>query len=143
VRSSPRGPALRPFRRPSLWLALWLGLFALIATGSLWPAKELPSAPIIGFDKLQHFVGYALLSAWAVMLFARMRAQALAALVVIAFGVVLEVAQGALTPDRSGSSADAMANALGALAGLMMSATPLAQLLQRLDAKWFGGSRRP
>ena len=138
-----RGRALRGFHRPALWLVLWAALFALIATGSLWPAKELPSAPIIGFDKLEHFIGYALLSAWAVMLFARMRAQALAVLVVIAFGVVLEVAQGALTLDRSGSSADALANALGALAGLLMSATPLAHLLQRLDAQWFGGSRRP
>ena len=134
----PRERTLRRFHRPALWLVLWAGLFALIATGSLWPAKELPSAPIIGLDKLEHFIGYALLSAWAVMLFARMRAQALAVLVVIAFGIALEVAQGALTTDRSGDSADAMANALGALVGLLISATPLAHALQRLDAKWFG-----
>jgi len=137
----PRERALRGFHRPALWLALWAGLFVLIATGSLWPARELPTAPIIGYDKLQHFTGYALLSGWAVMLFARMRAQALAVLAVIAFGIVLEVAQGVLTTDRSGDSADAMANALGALAGLLLSATPLARALQRLDARWFGRSR--
>ena len=34
-----RERVLRGFHRPALWLVLWAGLFALIATGSLWPAK--------------------------------------------------------------------------------------------------------
>jgi VanZ family protein len=130
--------ALRDFHRPLLWVAIWLALFALVAAGSLWPPDALPTAPIPGLDKLEHFIGYAVLSAWGVMLFGRTRAQALAVLAVIGFGIALEVAQAVLTTDRSGDSADAMANALGALAGLLASATPLARTLQRLDAKWFG-----
>ncbi|WP_052101485.1 VanZ family protein [Novilysobacter arseniciresistens] len=132
--------ALRAFRRPWLWIGLWVALFALVALGSLWNADALPAPSFEGIDKVQHFIGYAVLSAWAVMLFARMRAQALAALVVIAFGIATEVAQGVLTTDRSADSADAMANALGALAGLLLSPTPLAGTLQRLDARW---SRKP
>ena len=128
--------ALRAFDRPWLWLGLWVAMFGLVATGSLWRADALPTPSIEGIDKLQHFIGYAVLSAWAVMLFARMRAQALAALGVIAFGIAIEVAQGVMTTDRSADSADAMANALGALAGLSLSATPLAAALQRLDARW-------
>ena len=88
-----------------------------------------------GFDKVEHFLGYALLSAYAVMLFARMRPQAVAALGVIMFGIAIEVAQSTWTTDRLGDSADAMANALGALAGLLVSATPMARWLQRLDAR--------
>lgn len=133
---APAPRALRAFDRPWLWLGAWFALFVLVALGSLWNPDALPTPSIEGIDKLQHFIGYALLSAWAVMLFARMRAQALAALGVITFGVAIEVAQGVLTTDRSADSADAMANALGALAGLLLSATPLADALQRLDARW-------
>lgn len=131
--TAPR--ALRRFRRPWLWVGLWVLLFALVATGSLWRADALPTPSIEGIDKLQHFIGYAVLSAWAVMLFARIRTQALAVVCVIAFGIAIEVAQAVLTTDRSADSADAMANALGALAGLLLSATPMAGMLLRLDAR--------
>lgn len=125
---------LRGFKRPRLWLAVWLSLFALVATGSLIPSDDLPKVSIDNFDKVQHFVGYAALSGYAVMLFARLRTQALMALVVIGFGIALELAQATFTADRMGDGADVAANSLGALAGLMVSATPMARWLQRLDA---------
>ena len=131
---SPR-PVLREFHRPAVWLTGWGVLFVLVAAGSLMPAGELPTVSN-GFDKVEHFLGYALLSGYAVMLFERMRPQALAALGVIAFGIAIEVAQATWTTDRSGDSADAMANALGALAGLLVSATPMARWLQSLDTRW-------
>ncbi|MGH8072716.1 MAG: VanZ family protein [Lysobacter sp.] len=132
-------PLLREFRRPAIWLAGWGALFLLIAIGSLLPAGELPTVSN-GFDKVEHFLGYALLSAYAVMLFERMRPQALAALGVIAFGIAIEFAQSAWTADRLGDSADAMANALGALAGLCVTATPMARWLQRIDARLASGT---
>jgi len=127
--------ALREFRRPGLWLGLWVLMIMVVIAGSLMPAGELPPVPFDGFDKLQHFFGYAVLSAYAAMLFARLRSQALAAAGLFALGIGLEVAQGLLTASRQADIADAIANALGVLAGLTISATPLARLLQRLDAR--------
>ena len=130
-----KAPVLRRFQRPWLWLSLWLALFVLIAAGSLMPTDDLPPIDISGFDKVQHFLGYAALSTGAVLLFARLRTQVLVALGIIAFGIGIEFAQAGLTPDRMGDAADVLANTLGVLAGLLLSATPVAGWLQRLDAR--------
>ena len=127
---------LRGFRRPRLWLALWGLMLAAVIVASLLPAGDLPPAPFDGVDKVEHFLGYAVLSAYAVMLFARRRTQALAAAGLIALGIGLEIAQGALTVSRAADSADALANALGVLAGLALAPTPLASALL-----WFDGRR--
>ena len=111
-------------------------MLAAVATGSLLPAGELPPVPFDGFDKVQHLLGYFVLSAFAVMLFARMRTQALCAAGLVALGIGLEIAQAALTVSREADPADALFNAMGVLAGLAIAATPLANLLQRLDARW-------
>ena len=129
-------PALRSLRRPALWLAAWVAMIAAVAIGSLLPAGELPPVPFDGFDKVQHLLGYFVLSAFAVMLFARMRTQALCAAGLVALGIGLEAAQAALTVSREADAADALFNAVGVLAGLAIAATPLANLLQRLDARW-------
>lgn len=136
VAARPATRVLREFRRPGLWLGLWAVMILAVVAGSLLPARELPPVPFHGFDKVEHLLGYALLSAYAVMLFARMRARALAAAGLVALGIGLEVAQGMLTASRQADIADAMVNALGVLAGMAITATPLARLLQRLDARW-------
>lgn len=128
--------ALREFRRPGLWLGIWALMIGAVIAGSLLPAGELPPVPFAGFDKIEHFLGYAVLSAYATMLFARLRAQALAAAGLFALGIGLEVAQGMLTASRQAGVADALVNAFGVLAGLAVAAMPLARLLQRLDARW-------
>lgn len=132
------GSILREFRRPALWVAIWLLMIAAVVVTSLLPADELPPAPFDGVDKLEHFLAYLVLSAWAVMLLAGRRGQSLAAAALIALGVGLEFAQSALTASRQADSADALANALGAMAGLMLAPTPVARALQWLD----GAGRR-
>lgn len=132
----PATRVLREFRRPGLWLGLWAVMILAVVAGSLLPARDLPPVPFDGFDKVQHLLGYAVMSAYAAMLFARMRARALAAAGLVALGIGLEVAQGMLTASRQADVADAMVNALGVLAGMAIAATPLARLLQRLDARW-------
>lgn len=127
--------AMREFRRPGLWLWVWALMIAVVIAGSLLPSGELPPVPFNGFDKVEHFFGYAVQSAYAAMLFARLRSQALAAAGLFALGIGLEIAQGVLTTSRQADLADAMVNALGVLAGLAVAATPLARLLQRLDAR--------
>ena len=126
---------MRSLRRPALWLASWAVMIAAVTAGSLLPARELPPVPFNGFDKIQHLLGYFVLSAYAVMLFARMRTQALCAAGLVALGIGLELAQAALTVSREADPADALFNAMGVLAGLAIAATPLADLLQRLDAR--------
>lgn len=133
--AAPVRPLLRDFRRPWLWLAIWLAMLGAVIGTSLMSADDLPPTPFDGFDKVEHFLAYLLLSAYAVMLFPERRAQALAAAGVIALGIGLEFAQGALTASRQADSADALANALGAVCGLMLAPTPVARALLWLD-RW-------
>ena len=125
-------PLLRAFRWPVLWVGIWIAMIAAVVASSLLPAHDLPEVPD-GFDKVEHFVGYLILGAWAAMLFAHRRAQAIAAAALIALGIALEVAQGAWTVSRMADSADALANSLGVFAGLMLGPTPLGGLLVRLE----------
>ena len=126
---------LHAFRRPRLWLAIGLALVASVVVGSLLPADELPPAPIVGFDKIEHIVGYAVLSAYAVMLFAQRRVQLLAAAGLVLLGIGLEFAQEFWTVSRSADVADAVADLVGVLAGFALTGTPMAKALQRIDAR--------
>jgi VanZ family protein len=125
----------RPFHRPRIWFALWLALIAAVITGSLLPADELPEPVFAGVDKLQHFLGYAALSGYAVMLFERARAHAIAALAMVLLGIAIEFAQGAITGSRRADSIDAFANALGVIAGWLVRYTRLQRLVQGLDTR--------
>lgn len=126
---------LREFRRPALWIALWLAMIAAVIATCLMPAQDLPPTPFDAFDKVEHFSAYLVLSLYAGMLFARLRAQALATAAMIALGVALEFAQASLTDSRSGDAADALANSLGALTGLCLARTAMGGWLQRLDRR--------
>lgn len=126
---------MRAFQRPGWWLAVWGLLIAAVVVGSLLPARALPTAPFDGFDKVEHVFGYALLSAYAVMLFARLRTQLRVAVGLVVLGIGLEFAQAGWTSSRSGDPVDVLANLVGVLAGSLSAATPLARLLQRIDAR--------
>jgi len=126
---------LRAFRRPRCWLVPWALMIATVVVGSLLPSDALPPSPFDQFDKLEHFLGYAALSAYAVLLFASRRAQVGAAIGLVALGIALEIAQAVLTQSRSADVFDAATDALGVLVGLSLAATPWAQALQRLDVR--------
>ena len=126
--------ALKPFHRPRLWLGLWVFAIVCVIALSLMNLSGLPPVPK-GGDKVEHFLAYALLSASAVQLFAKRRACLLMAALLVALGVGLEFAQGALTKTRMADSRDALANTLGVLAGLLTVFMPLRHVLQRLDAR--------
>lgn len=133
--AAPTRAWLREFERPALWVMLWLAMIAVVIATCLLPARDLPPTPFSQFDKIEHFSAYLAMSAYAGMLFARMRPQAIAAIGLIAMGVGLEFAQARLTDSRSGDAADALANGLGALAGLFVARTPVALWLQRVDRR--------
>lgn len=130
------GNVLREFHRPRLWLALWGVLIAGVIGVSLVPARDLPSSLFFhGFDKVEHAVGYAVLSLYAGMLFAQRRAQALAAIGLVLLGIGMEIAQAMFTDSRSAELQDALAGAFGVLAGWLPAGTRWALALQRLDAR--------
>lgn len=139
--NASRTIALRDFHRPRLWLGLWIAaLFAVIVLSLIPPPSMRVPA---GTDKVEHFLAYAALSAYAAMLFARRRMQAIAAAGLIVMGVGLEVAQATLTDSRMADSADAFANTLGVLAGLLTAVTPMARWLQRIDQRWQQSGKDP
>lgn len=124
---------LRDFRRPRLWVGVWIFGWVLCVVLSLTSPIPLGGPP--DSDKFGHFLAYFTLSAWAVLIFRARRAQGLAAVSLILLGAVLELAQATFTTTRLGDPSDAIANTLGVLAGLALSLTPLATTLQRLDQR--------
>jgi len=129
----PGEGALKPLRRPRLWLGLWWLAIALGVVVSLVPPPAI-DAPR-GSDKLVHLLCYGALAVGAVQLFASRAALLRAATGLVALGVALELAQQAFTTTRMLDPRDAAANTLGVLLGLLVARTPLRDLLAKLDAR--------
>ena len=130
----PGSSALKPLRRPQLWLCLWWLAIVLGIAISLAPSPSV-AAPQ-GSDKLVHFLCYGALAVGAVQLFATRAALLRAAVGLVALGVALELAQETLTSTRMLDPRDAAANTLGVLLGLLVARTPLRDVLSRVDARY-------
>jgi len=104
-----------PSNKITLMRALPCAIYlALLAWFSLQPQDTMPQDVS---DKLLHLAAYAgaaVLWSWAAI---SRRTLLLALPILIAYGIGLEFAQG-LTPDRTPSAADAIANSLGVVTGL-------------------------
>ena len=128
--------ALREFKRPGLWLGIWLFGWLLCITLSLIspPAIDvhLPDG-----DKLGHFLAYTTLSAWSVLIFARTRSHWIAAFMLVLLGIALELAQGALTSDRQMDGRDMLADTLGVIFGQLLALSRAQTLLQRWELRLF------
>ena len=125
--------ALKPLRRPRLWLGLWIAAIVGLIVVCLVPLDSLPPLPE-NSDKVEHLLGYFLLAAAAVQLFGSRRALSLAALGLVALGIGVEIAQG-FTAYRSSDPADALANTLGVLLGRATALTPWRDLLLRMEKR--------
>ncbi|PPU42550.1 VanZ family protein [Xanthomonas arboricola] len=130
-------PALRPFQRPWLWLGLWIAAILAVIAVCMGPPPEFPELPS-NSDKAEHFLTFALLCWGAVQLFATRRALLSAAFGLVLLGIGIEIAQGALTTNRSADPYDALADTLGILAGLCLAWTPLRLVMLRMDKRMFG-----
>jgi len=109
-------------------------MIAAVIVGSLLPALLLPDLPP-GSDKLEHLLGYAILSATAVQLFGTRAAVLRAGMFLVALGVAIEIAQGTLTSTRSMDVNDAIANTLGVCLGLASVLSPMRDALLRVDRR--------
>ncbi len=124
----------KPLRHLPFWIALWALAVLAVIVACLIPPPPLPSLPENG-DKAEHFIAYFLLSASAVQLFRRGRALWVVGVGLVAMGVCIEFAQGALTDTRSADPLDALANTIGVAVGLATVFTPLRDLLLRLQPR--------
>lgn len=99
------------------WRAIGWILLVAVVVASLLPLRQ--RAGLAGLDKLEHFIGYALLMFWFAALHAPARRPWIA-LAFVALGAMLELAQGA-TGWRHADSLDLVANALGIGCGWLLA----------------------
>ena len=124
---------MRAFRRPRLWLALWMLMIVAVIVLSLIPKPPIPD--VLTIAKFDHFIAYLALAACAVQLYEVRRVQIELALALIGLGIALEFAQGYLTNYRDMSAYDALVDTVGVVLGFATAWTPLAKLLQLIDAR--------
>ncbi len=125
---------MKPLRHPRRWIGLWVLAIVAVVVVCLMPPPALPPLPDHS-DKVEHFASYFLLAFGAVQLFATRRALLLAAAGLVVLGVGIEIAQGALTSDRSADPYDALANSVGVALGMAMMLTPWRDLLLRMEKR--------
>jgi len=122
----------KPLRNLWFWIGLWAFAVLVVIVACLVPPPPLPPLPENG-DKLEHFTAYFLLAASAVQLFRAGRVLLFVGVGLVAMGVCIEFAQGALTATRSADAFDALANTIGVVLGLATALTPLRDVLLRLQ----------
>lgn len=137
--ADPHPRALHAFRRPQLWLGIWIAALAATLVLCLLPMPAL-DLQVDDADKALHALGHAALAAYALMLYARPAAVMRAIVGLVALGVAIELLQ-TLLPWRSGGDPiDMLANALGTALGSAIGITPLRRGLLWVDALAFGAA---
>lgn len=115
-------PENQPCRACRVLRLLALGAYSIIILWlSLTPHPPELSGDFLGWDKAQHAAAYGLLTwlagrALELHLTPRTRAWLMAALYALAFGSLMEIAQGAMTQVRFADPQDLLANAIGTVA---------------------------
>lgn len=121
------------------WIAGGVLIAIGIAAGSLAPAG---SAPSIGlWDKAEHALGYAALAAWFAGIVPPSRYVRLG-VALLAFGVAIELAQGAMNVGRTADPRDVLANGVGIVIGLGMAALGASGWIRAIERR-IGGRSSP
>ncbi len=126
---------MAPLRHPRLWLGLGLLLLAALVVGSLLPV-QFDRGDFRGEDKLLHLLAYGGVTAWFLQIFHRPRAMLAWAALFFALGAAVEAVQ-AWLPLRSADLRDLLADGLGIGGALLLSLTPLRDLLLHLERRLF------
>ncbi len=120
-----------PLRYRRLWLALSVALVGAILYSSLAPSLALPVPD--GFDKVEHFTAYCGLALWFTGLYPRARYWQVV-IGLLALGLGVEIAQGAMQLGRSAEALDMAANAAGVGAGLLLALALTGGWAQRVES---------
>ncbi len=119
---------VKPLNYFFIWAVIgWLGV-ATVCYLSLTPKPPQIDIAILQWDKLHHFMAYAVLMGWFMQLYYTVKARLFYLCGFIALGVGLEVLQ-SLGPVRQFEWADMLANTLGALSAVLVTRGPVQHLL--------------
>ncbi len=122
-----------PLLRRRAWLAASTLLVLLVVVASLTPSETLPMPPVSGFDKVEHFVAYAVLAAWFAGLYPR-ASHPWIALGLATLGFVIEVLQQYMGLGRQGDPRDMLANLAGIAVGLWLGGTVAGDWALRVES---------
>lgn len=117
-----------------LWIALsilWLGLVMDVSLEA-----NPPNVMFVSYgDKLAHMTTYFCLMLWFAQIFSRENHKYAGAML-IAFGLLIEVLQGAFTATRSFELADMAANCTGLVLGWLAASTNISRVIVGLEARF-------
>jgi hypothetical protein len=122
--------APRELAHRRLWVALGATLIAAVIASGLLPGG--PPGAFPGSDKVAHALAYLVLMVWFSGLNPR-RAWPWLALGLLAMGIAIELAQGAMHVGRTAEVRDVLANASGVALGAMLAAAGAAAWPYRLE----------
>ena len=110
-----------PLRYPRVWLTLgWLLVLGVIL-GSLLPGPVIREITPAISDKVMHFSAYFALMVWFAGLYPRSK-HVRVAVALVALGTALDILQGTATRTRSFELLDIVADAVGIVVALVLSA---------------------
>lgn len=113
----------------NIWYLLGGLMLLMVGAVSLMPV------PDVGVnDKFSHLVTYFLLAGWFSLLATNRVTLGWIIAGLLAYGMLLELLQG-MTAHRYAEWADVLANASGAIAGVLLYFSPLPRLLMYVDGK--------
>jgi VanZ family protein len=122
-----------PLLRRKAWVMSSALLVSTVVVASLLPSGTMPTPPISAFDKVEHFVAYAVLAAWFAGLYPRSRYLRIALLLGL-LGLVIEVLQQVMGLGREGDVRDLMADLAGIAAGLWFGAAVVGGWALRVES---------
>ena len=105
---------------------------AVITVLSLIPNSELPDIRVS--DKIEHMLAYVALSFCFASVVVR-RDWFWLVVILLAFGALIELAQGLMSLGRSADARDLLADAVGIAIGLLLALTPLGGWARWLEAR--------
>lgn len=115
------------------WRVLAVIVIALVWIGSLWPTLNVPTVRFAHADKVQHFLAYAVIAFLLCRGWPRLGNHWLWVIAVLCGGAA-EIGQALFTTVRHPDWWDMLANALGAVAGVLVARLTSARVTRLPDA---------